>query len=225
MCKPRGLPCRELINATVEIYWPKFENIITKDRKRNGVMARYTANEMRLYQEGTLDAARWRDEASKFWWELRNPNDEVHSNYGYLTDVLLDAPGTWDMACAMEDHRVVAGLITQWEWALACLKADRDTRQAIMHFNRPIHQYQGNKDFPCTMYGIFRILDNVLWYTVRMRSQDVVKGFPYDVLYFIWQQEQMANALHCQVGTFTLSVDSLHVYLKDIGTVQRMLGC
>lgn len=233
---PRGLRVRERLSVMVDISHPRFEPIRTRDNDRNLVMVDYTQREIKLYERGELDAAAWRDEASKFWWEIRNPNDTINSNYGYLTTRERDAYGyvEWvdiDMgprgiSKAIKNAGPVGSIspgITQWEWARESLKRDSDTRQAVMHFNRPRHQWFGNKDFPCTMYGIFHIRDDAMFYSVHMRSQDVVKGWPYDVLYFAWQQAQMAKELSVGVGNLCVIVDSLHMYERDLTTVSKML--
>lgn len=210
---PRDQSTRELRNVTVVISNPAFKSITTKDEERNITMLSYMHRELSLYNKGVLSAADWRDKASKFWWELRNPDDTINSNYGYLTNFEYDAPGVWQSDTG----------ISQWQWAYKALINDDATRQAVMHFNRPRHQWQGNKDFPCTMHSSFHIRDDKLHYTVVMRSQDLIKGFPYDVPFFIWQQHLMASMVEKSVGEFTLMVHSFHVYERDIEIVRRML--
>lgn len=221
---PRGQPVRERRDETFVVENPVFEPVRTRGAKRNAEIAAYTEREMRLYREGTLDAARWRDEASKFWWELRNPDDRVNSNYGFLTEVLADAPGTWDVRQAhAADNTAVIGAMTQWEWAKTCLLHDDETRQAVMVFFRPCHQWVGNKDLPCTMHGCFALRDGELHYTVVMRSQDVWRGMPYDVPYFIWQQCEMARQLGARVGNYTHIVHSFHMYERDAAKVKELI--
>lgn len=214
LCSPRDIGTRELNNVHMSVREPEFGPMITQDADRNKVLLSYMSREMDLYLSGELDAAAWRDKASKFWWELRNPDGTINSNYGHLTMHLRDAPGVWG---SYSDG------ITQWEWACKCLTADPDTRQAIMHFNRPLHQWHGNKDFPCTMHGMFRIRQGCLDYITVMRSQDLVKGFPYDVPYFIWQLETMAKDINLPVGCYDHFVHSLHYYDSDEDTLKRMI--
>lgn len=169
--------------------------------------------ELELYASGTLKLKDW-EEASSFWSEIANPDDTINSNYGFLTIHERDAPGVWGKADAY---------ITQWEWAKISLTSDPNTRQAVMHFNKPRHQWFNNKDFPCTMHSIFRLRNNKLRYTVVMRSCDVMLGFPYDCPYFMWQQTEMAKQLSVGVGSFTLIAHSLHMYERDVKKLERML--
>ncbi len=214
---PRGMETREIMNTSMQIIVPKFESITTFDTVRNKVIETYMKKELILYKDGTLDAERWRDEASRFWWELRNPDGTINSNYGFLTMIEKDVPTQW--APHFENY-----YRTQWAWAKSKLEQDENTRQAIMHFNKPRHMWEGNKDFPCTMHGAFHIRQGVLHYSTVMRSQDVVLGFPYDVPYFIWQQFEMAKQLGIGVGHFNHYVHSLHVYSKHYKLLERMAG-
>lgn len=213
---PRGKPIVELMTYVTIIDHPQFETPVTRDENRNAVMGQYMRRELELYQEGTLSAERWRDDASKFWWDIRNPDDTINSNYGTLTMMDRDAPGDFAGDCGRD--------ITQWEWARESILADEDTRQAVMHFNRPRHQWHGNRDFPCTMYGIFHVRLGELHYSTHMRSQDIVLGWPYDVPFFVWQLTQMAEETGHEVGSLRHVVDSLHMYERDRGTAQKMLG-
>lgn len=216
---PRDHRTIEVRHMMFHVHKPHFEPITTRDEKRNEVIKRYCEREHKMYLSGELDAAKWRDKASKFWWELRNPDDTINSNYWHLTGLLRDAPGEW----APVPYRGNNG-ITQFEWALQALTNDPSSRQAVMHFHRPMHQWIGNRDFPCTMYGNFHIRYNHLHYTVHMRSQDVVKGLTYDMPFFVWQQLSMAEHLNLPVGTYTHVVDSMHIYSHDIELVERMIG-
>jgi thymidylate synthase len=218
---PRGQRVFERRDEIFRITKPRFAAVKTGAIKRDEEMAAYTEREIKLYREGTLDAARWRDEASKFWWELRDSGSTINSNYGWLTQHLRDAPAfeQWrDGYVRCPDnlpYMYVPQGITQWEWARTKLKNDEDSRQAVMLFLRPCHQWAGNKDFPCTLSGVFAIRDYALHYSVVMRSQDIWRGWPYDIPYFVWQLEQMAMELNMPIGTYTHHVHSLHLYERD----------
>ena len=120
------------------------------------------------------------------------------------------------------------GKFTQWRWALYSLIQDKDSRQAVMHFNRPCHQYLGVKDFPCTLEMIFHIRDNKLNATTVMRSNDVIKGTTFDIPFFMLVQQMMLNALKkvypdLEMGTYTHLAHSMHLYESDFELVGKML--
>jgi thymidylate synthase len=73
-------------------------------------------------------------------------------------------------------------ILSQLEYVVAKLKADRDTRQAgltIWRENPPT-----TKDVPCTVAAFFSLRGMTLNAHVFMRSSDVWLGVPYDVFNF-----------------------------------------
>lgn len=213
---PRGQPTYEVRNCLMTLKEPTVEAPITEDPKRNQTLQAYAAKELKLYKKGELSAEVWAKEGAAFWAELANPDGTINSNYGALTTHERSARATFEGD--------IARRITQWDWARRILLLDKDSRQAVMHFNQPQHQWFGNKDFPCTLTGTFHIREGLLHYSVVMRSQDMVLGWPYDMFYFAWQLHSMAVDLHVDVGTLSLFVHSLHVYDRDLDTVLRMTG-
>lgn len=202
---PRDIATRELRNCLIEITVPCNELPVIASTERQKKMRKYAAAEGELYETGTLVADEWSTKASKFWGKLADSYGLINSNYGFLIQKVRDARGK-----------------TQWEWAKHCLEKDPDTRQAILHINRPKHQYEGVKDFPCTMHFQFFIREGLLELDVVMRSQDVVKGFPYDVKWFMSRQLLMAEELGVPPGPYTHLVHSMHMYDKDLETIKAM---
>jgi len=171
---------------------------------------RYIAAEFMWYFMGRRDVE-WISKYAAFWKSIQNPDGTVNSSYGHL---LFASPN---------EHGV-----TQYEWALNSLIKDKDTRQAVIHFNLPIHQHSENKDFVCTMYGIFQIRKNKLNFTIHMRSNDAILGLPTDIAFFAILQSQMLNHLRetypeLEMGTYTHIANSLHIYERHFDIVNRML--
>jgi len=73
------------------------------------------------------------------------------------------------------------------------------------------------------MHMQFFIREERLEADVVMRSQDVIKGFPYDMKFFMQQQLKMADQLSLPVGPMTHHVHSMHVYEKDLNTLRMCL--
>jgi thymidylate synthase len=137
------------------------------------------------------------------------------------------------MECPGSNHDLLAenfALRTPWEWARLALMEDKDSRQAIVKFHKRSHLWRGCKDQTCTMYLIFHIRDDALHLLARMRSNDVVLGLVYDMPFFISLQERMLRELrsksypHLDLGTYTHSADSMHLYDRNIPEVHKMLG-
>lgn len=237
-CAPRGQPIREILDYQFKIWQPEAVSIVTADPERNKVIARYTQQETELYDSMTNKAADFA-KASKFWNNIANPDGSINSAYGHLIwakDTLgnhrfeMQANGTantdpeseWDLARA-------ACYRTPWQWCVESLKADKDTRQALLRFSLPEHHWMGNKDFVCTISGNFLIRDDKLHFSVIMRSNDVVKGFAFDGPWFISLMYKMVDELkstypNLAIGHYTHLAHSMHMYEKDTEVVKKMLG-
>lgn len=218
---PRGLKVKECLNVQLVIEDP-YQNLF--ENSFRGIPLKYLKDELLLYFSGRNDADGF-IKASKFWDKIKTPFHTINSAYGKLIFATLDA-------CTLFEDNVGSGVdISQWDWAENSLIADRDTRQAIIHFNRPFHQYSTNKDFVCTMYGIFHIRDNKLHFSIFMRSQDIRKGTQFDIPFFTLLQQEMLQSLRMhdkyrdlQMGTYTHFCNSLHIYEPDFEIAKNMLG-
>jgi thymidylate synthase len=163
-------------------------------------------NELDLYFRGINSADEF-TKASKFWDNIKNADGTVNSAYGYL------------IFKEKNIHNV-----SQWEWAYNSLIQDKDSRQAILHFNKPNHQFSENKDFPCTLNMVFNIRENKLNATVMMRSSDIFTGLIYDIPFFTTIQKCMLLLLQnkypdLEMGVYTHFSNSLHLYHRNMGTL------
>jgi thymidylate synthase len=75
-------------------------------------------------------------------------------------------------------------------------------------------------DIPCNMMSILKIRGGSLHWTQVMRSNDIMRGFPYDVIQFTLLQELMAAWLNVNLGSYVHVADSLHIYKDDIDTFE-----
>jgi thymidylate synthase len=204
---PRGMKVKETLNAALVIEDPV---ACCYDNKIRSSQYSYIAGELLWYFSGR-DDAKFISNFSKFWLNIQTPYGSANSAYGDLIFV---------------EHKDEP--ISQWNWAYESLIRDKDTRQAIMHFNRPYHQYFENKDFVCTLNAVFHIRDNRLYLTVYMRSNDAIMGLPTDVAFFTMLQRQMLKHLKIKyadlkLGTYTHVDSSLHIYENNFDTVEEML--
>lgn len=161
------------------------------------------------------------------FWMIRGSNslEEIaHYNkiWNYFADedapeILNGAYGERLRAWIGEDKD-----IDQFREVFDKLKKDPYSRQAVMIIFDPerdneIHS-NGNysKDIPCTNYFNFQIRDGKLnMYTV-MRSNDLHKGTLYDIPNFIIFQHILAGWLDVEVGKYTHTAASFHVYESDV---------
>jgi thymidylate synthase len=231
---PRGLPILEKLDYKFTVMFPTSESIRTKDADRNQVIADYTAKEVELYNSCSRDVKDFAA-ASKFWNQLANPDGTVNSAYGYLIWKNKSCGSHFEGdKYPIEEVRNNPAVMndifrTPWEWAKQSLIQDKDTRQAVMRFSLPEHQWMGNKDQTCTMHANWLIRNNQLHLTVVMRSNDVVKGLVYDMPWFCSLMDRMVEELKptypdLEKGYYTHIAHSMHMYERDTEVVKKMLG-
>jgi thymidylate synthase len=204
---PRGLEIREVMNLAMVVYDPTSNMFINAARS---TPKRYLAGEILWYFLGRNDLE-FISKYSSFWERIANKDDTLNSAYGHLLFTERNEHG-----------------YNEWTWAFESLRNDKDTRQAIIRFNKPHHGYKWNKDFVCTLAGNFLIRDDDLHFTVVMRSQDEVLGRTFDVPFFALLQQQMRRHLlqfypTLGLGTFTHINMSSHIYSHNFSTVKKML--
>mgnify|MGYP006275545469 CR=1 FL=1 len=236
---PRDQKIREKLDYSFRVMSPTPNPIVTMDEKRNSVIASYTMKEVELYNSCSNKAEDF-GKASKFWLQLANPDGTVNSAYGHLiwakkshgsdfeirqeeSKAFLNTDGLGKVYNSVPVRR------TPWEWCIQSLKQDRDTRQAILRFSLPEHQWVGNRDQTCTMHGNFLIRDDKLHLSVVMRSNDLVKGLVYDMPWFCSLMDKMIEELRehyptLTKGNYTHTVHSFHIYERDLEIVKKMLN-
>lgn len=212
---PRGLMCKELTDVALVVKNPLLS---LYENKRRPSQKKYIAAEILWYASGS-NTVEWISKYAKMWDSLKDEKGTVNSAYGNL------------IFTEMNEHNY-----NQYNWAFTSLVKDQDTRQAIMHFNKPHHQYNENKDFVCTLNAVFHIRDNKLNLTVDMRSNDIILGLATDVAFFTVLQQQMLLNLkdygekhkiehlkNLELGRYTHIDHSLHLYQRHFKLVDDML--
>lgn len=234
---PRGQKTLEKLDYTFKVLKPDMEPIVTNDEERNKVIKRYSEKEFELYDSCTNDVEDFA-KASKFWKKLANPDGTVNSAYGYLIWKNKSHGNSFEQEPVLLSKDEESGgsvstlktkLRTPWEWAKESLERDADTRQAILRFSLPEHQWMGNKDQTCTLHGNFLIRDNKLNLSILMRSNDLMKGLVFDLPWFVSLMYKMVDELKStypdlKVGTYTHTVHSMHIYERDIPVIKKMIG-
>lgn len=189
LSQPRDMQVREL-TIDQRAFDPRFTIANFQNRKFN---YKYFAGELAWYLMRDRDID-YISQFSGFWKHITNPGtNEINSNYGSLI------------------------FNEQLEWVINSLKADKNTRQAIAFLNQPKYQFEGNKDFVCTMYLNFFIRDNKLNMKVQMRSNDIFYGLTFDAPFFSFVYQHVLMELQktyhdLDYGTYFHCADNIHFY-------------
>jgi thymidylate synthase len=110
----------------------------------------------------------------------------------------------------------------QLPYVLEILREDPDSRQAVLTIWR--ERPRVTKDVPCTVMMQFLLRRGLLHMHVYMRSNDVWLGTPYDIYNFTLVQQVVACLLNCDVGTYTHTVGSFHLYERHVDGANEALG-
>lgn len=75
-------------------------------------------------------------------------------------------------------------------------------------------------DVPCNTSSMLKIREGKLEWLQLVRSNDMFRGFPYNVIQFTSLQEILAGWIGTGLGTYNHIADSLHAYSSDIESVR-----
>ncbi len=108
--------------------------------------------------------------------------------------------------------------IDQLERAQETLLSHPSSRQVVLQIWNPSldlpdrHGEPVSADIPCNVTSMLKIRDGKLDWMQVMRSNDLFRGLPYNIIQFTLLQEIMAGWLNLGLGTYHHISDSLHVY-------------
>jgi len=205
---PRNMKIKEIMNYSFTIKNPNVNLYLNPIRSSQ---IEYIAKELIWYFAGDRTTDYIGKHASL--WNKLAIDGKINSNYGHLIFYRLHENNNY----------------TQWRWAKESLINDKDSRQAILHFNGIEHQFNNVKDFPCTLYGIFHIRDNKLNFSIYMRSSDIIFGIPTDYVFFNIIHQMMLLELKetypkLEMGIYNHTSNSLHLYEKHFNLVSNMIS-
>lgn len=113
-------------------------------------------------------------------------------------------------------------LLEQIRFVVNTLKADKDSRQAVISLWRP--NPSEAKDKPCTISFDFKIRDGKLNMHATMRSNDALWGNNYDMPSFSLLQIAIAGMLQVEPGTLFLTAHSYHVYERHFDLMEELIA-
>lgn len=122
------------------------------------------------------------------------------------------------------DHASAPYAVDQLHEAIERLKRSTGTRQAVMSLWDPASDNEpGSKDYPCTNWFQALIRGGMLHLHVVMRSNDLIWGFSGVNLYnWTMLQELMAACTDTDIGVYTHTAGSLHVYERHFKRLGAM---
>lgn len=163
---------------------------------------KYLLGELVWYLAGSRDTD-FISQFAPFWKSISDNKVTSNSAYGYLIK-----------------HRYTFDQLFK---IIELLKIDPNSRRGVINLNYANPDVIRTKDEPCTIALQFYIRHNKLCCTVMMRSNDIWRGLPYDIVYFTLLQTIIANALGYETGTYTHFATSLHMYDKDEDKIRKCL--
>lgn len=225
----RLLNTAEEVNGTKELVHQVFladKNYIVRKPKEP-----YQSNELHWFISQSRNVEELRSFAGftpKIWEEIAEIDGTVNSNYGWC--------------CLSKENG------NQFWNAMKHLELDRNSRRAIMIYNRPtMHedwianrgnnnlrwQYKESEeykklrgDFMCCQNNHFIIRGNKLIMTVHMRSLDAVFGYNADYIWFDFifnKAVQYLNKTYPELerGDMVIYADSVHVYDRHYEDLEK----
>jgi thymidylate synthase len=109
----------------------------------------------------------------------------------------------------------------QLQKAYYSLQKNGLSRQVVLQIWDPSIDFPDEKgqpvseDIPCNLSSLLKIRNNKLEWMQINRSNDIYRGFPYNIVLFTTLQELIAGWLGIEVGTYNHLSDSLHLYVND----------
>jgi len=189
---PRGSKCLEICNYNYTL--PPYVRFASFESRKLSLS--YIKKEFIWYLRGDKYDTSICQHAS-LWKTLINRDGSINSNYG----------------------QYIFGTMNQFDNVVGILSEDKDSRRASIMILGAHHLLTKTKDYPCTYCINFRIRNNKLDMTVRMRSQDAIYGMGNDAPTFSFIHEMMYVTLKVlypdlEYGNYNHSADSFHVYEK-----------
>ena len=197
----RGGPTRELLHAAISVEDPRQRWAVSRRPALNPALA---LAEVVWIMTGRRDLA-FLEFWSKEYRKFAGDGPELHGAYGYRIRRHLS--------------------IDQLDRAFRVLSSNPDTRQVVLQIwdsEADMPNPDGtpvNDDIPCNVMSVLKVRDGRLEWLQVIRSNDVFRGLPYNLVQFTSLQEILAGWLNIECGTYNQVSDSLHVYERNSESV------
>ncbi len=200
---PRGMKTLELYTVTFSLLKPRSRCVTTTARRWNLPLA-----------------------IGEFCWHVAGSNELSFIEY-YAPRWREFAEDGATIRGSCYGHRVFGRTdgVSQWERLLRLLRTDSHSRRAILHLSEPNDALEINsKDIACASTIQFLIRGGAVNAVVNMRSNDAIWGLPYDIFLFTMLQELLACELNLNLGTYTHSAASMHLYERHFELAAKLLA-
>lgn len=158
-------------------------------------------------------------------WIIKGRNDSAFLNY--FNNQLPKYAGQGETYHGAYGYRLRYHLgIDQLERAYQALRVKPSSRQIVLQIwdgriDLPTSLgMEASSDIPCNLASILKVRDGKLEWMQIMRSNDVYRGLPYNIIQFTTLQEVMAGWLGLELGEYNQISNSLHVYERDLEQVK-----
>lgn len=207
--EPRGCKTKELLG--VKLIIDEYNVFSTPEHRPLEKVMGYWYPEACWYMSGELNPSNIVRHA-KMWGDITNENGEVNSNYGHRVFYRKNNKG-----------------LSGFEFALTCLQADKNTRNAIILYNEPDLCYNGNKDFICSQNQHFLIRNDELICLIHLRSSDLIFGMYYNSIWWSLVHQQMFLNLKrlypaLRLGRIEVFISSCHIYEQHWPLAEKILS-
>lgn len=153
-------------------------------------------------------------------WIMRGRNDAEFLNYFCRSLPQFAGEGTIYVGSyghRLRKHRS----FDQLNRAYHALLNSPESRQVVLQIWDPIVDFPDEKgkpasaDVPCNVISMLKVRNGKLDWMQVMRSNDIYRGLPYNLVQFSTLQEVIAGWLGIVPGSYNLLCDSLHCYESD----------
>ena len=158
-------------------------------------------------------------------WIITGRNDSSFLNY--FNNQLPKYAGFVKNYHGAYGHRLRRNLnVDQLDRAYQTLKINPTSRQVVLQIwdgNIDLPTSFGGEastDIPCNLVSILKVRDGKLEWMQIMRSNDLYRGLPYNIVQFTTLQEVMAGWLDLEIGEYNQISNSLHVYDSDLENIR-----
>jgi len=157
-------------------------------------------------------------------WILRGRNDSAFLNYFNQSLPRYAGRGLTYHGAYGFRLRTMYG-IDQVHRAYWALSSNPDSRQVVLQIWSPTADMPAPDgsaaapDIPCNICSLLKVRNGRLYWTQIMRSNDLFRGLPYNIVQFTTLHEVMAGWLRLELGDYLHYADSLHIYDNSIEPV------